>query len=215
MYIMNNFIISIGRQLGSGGKEIAEKLGERLNIKVYDKTLLEVAAKESGLDTTVFETADEQEHTGFFSGLFSIHGSMGDYLTTSSCIENDKLFEIQSETIRGIAERENCIIVGRCAEYVLRDHPCRISVFIYADEGCRVRRIMERNGLTENKAIDQMNKVDHRRASYYNFYTGQKWGRYENYTLAVNSSALGIEDTARMIADFALTVRNRMEMEGK
>ena len=109
---MNNFIISIGRQLGSGGKEIAEKLGELLNIKVYDKILLEVAAKESGLDATVFETADEQDHHGFFSGLFSIHGSMGDYMPTSSCIENDKLFEMQSETIRGIAERESCIIVG-------------------------------------------------------------------------------------------------------
>ena len=120
---MKNFIISIGRQLGSGGKEIAEKLGERLNIKVYDKTLLEVASKESGLDATVFETADEQENSGLFGGFFSIHGSMGEYMPMGGYMGNDKLFEIQSETIRNIADRENCIIVGRCAEYVLRDHP--------------------------------------------------------------------------------------------
>ena len=126
---MKNFIISIGRQLGSGGKEIAEKLGERLNINVYDKTLLEVAAKESGIDATVFETADEQENSGLFGGLFSIHGSIGEYMPMGGYMGNDKLFEIQSETIRNIADRENCIIVGRCAEYVLRDHPGMISIF--------------------------------------------------------------------------------------
>ena len=106
---MKNFIINIGLQLGSGGKDIAEKLGELLNIKVYDKALLEVAARESGLDTTVFETADEQEHNSFFGGLFSIHGSMSDYIPISNCFENDKLFEIQSETIRNIAERERVV----------------------------------------------------------------------------------------------------------
>lgn len=202
MYIMNNFIISIGRQLGSGGKEIAEKLGERLNIKVYDKTLLEVAAKESGLDTTVFETADEQEHTGFFSGLFSIHGSMGDYLTTSSCIENDKLFEIQSETIRGIAERENCIIVGRCAEYVLRDHPRMISIFITANNNDRIDRVMKTENLGHDKAAEFIEKGDKRRRSYHDYYATTHWGEARSYDICVNSSKMGVEGTVELLYNF-------------
>jgi cytidylate kinase len=196
---MNNFIISIGRQLGSGGKEIAEKLGERLNIKVYDKALLEVAAKESGLDTTVFETADEQEHNSFFSGLFSIHGSMGDYMPTGSCIENDKLFEIQSETIRGLAERESCIIVGRCAEYVLRDHPGMVSVFITANNEDRIRRVMKTDNLEREKAIDFIEKGDKRRRSYHDYYATTQWGEARCYDICINSSKLGIEGAVDLL----------------
>lgn len=196
---MNNFIISIGRQLGSGGKEIAEKLGERLNIKVYDKALLEVAAKESGLDTTVFETADEQEHSSFFGGLFSIHGSMGDYMPTGSCIENDKLFEIQSETIRGLAERESCIIVGRCAEYVLRDHPGMVSIFITANNEDRIRRVMKTDNLEREKAIDFIEKGDKRRRSYHDYYATTQWGEARCYDICINSSKLGIEGAVDLL----------------
>ena len=183
----------------SGGKEIAEKLGERLNIKVYDKALLEVAAKESGLDTTVFETADEQEHNSFFSGLFSIHGSMGDYMPTGSCIENDKLFEIQSETIRGLAERESCIIVGRCAEYVLRDHPGMVSVFITANNEDRIRRVMKTDNLEREKAIDFIEKGDKRRRSYHDYYATTQWGEARCYDICINSSKLGIEGAVDLL----------------
>lgn len=199
---MNNFIISIGRQLGSGGKEIAEKLGERLNIKVYDKILLEVAAKESGLDATVFETADEQDRHGFFSGLFSIHGSMGDYMPTSSCIENDKLFEMQSETIRGIAERESCIIVGRCAEYVLRDHPRMISIFITANNEDRIARVMECDGLDHDKAQEFIEKGDKRRRSYHDYYATTQWGEAHSYDICINSSKMGIDATVELLYNF-------------
>lgn len=199
---MKNFIITIGRQLGSGGKEIAEKLGELLNIKVYDKTLLEVAAKESGLDTTVFETADEQEHNSFFGGLFSIHGSMSDYMPMSNCIENDKLFEIQSETIRNIAEKESCIIVGRCAEYVLRDHPDRISIFITANEKDRIERIMNMEHLEHGKAIEFIEKGDKRRRSYHDYYTTTSWGEARSYDICVNSSRMGIEGTVDFLYNF-------------
>ena len=199
---MKNFIITIGRQLGSGGKEIAEKLGVLLNIKVYDKTLLEVAAKESGLDTTVFETADEQEHNSFFGGLFSIHGSMSDYMPMSNCIENDKLFEIQSETIRNIAEKESCIIVGRCAEYVLRDHPDRISIFITANEKDRIERIMNMENLEHGKAIEFIEKGDKRRRSYHDYYTTTSWGEAHSYDICVNSSRMGIEGTVDFLYNF-------------
>ena len=199
---MENLIITIGRQLGSGGKEIAEKLGERLNIKVYDKTLLEVAAKESGLDAAIFETADEQEHSSFFGGLFSIHGSMGDYMPMSNCIENDNLFEIQSETIRNIAERESCIIVGRCAEYVLRDYPGAISIFITANSKDRIERIMALENLEHDKAVEFIEKGDKRRRSYHDYYATTHWGEARSYDICVNSSKMGIDGTVELLYGF-------------
>lgn len=199
---MKNFIITIGRQLGSGGKEIAEKLGELLNIKVYDKGLLEVAAKESGLDPTVFETADEQEHNNFFGGLFSIHGSISDYMPISNCFENDNLFEIQSEAIRNIAERESCIIVGRCAEYVLRDHPNMISIFITANNKDRIKRVMEIENLEHDKAIEFIEKGDKRRRSYHDYYATTSWGEAGSYDICINSSKMGLDGTVELLHSF-------------
>ena len=117
---------------------------------------------------------------------------------------NDKLFLLQSDVIRRVSASESCVIIGRCADYVLREHPCRLSIFIYGDTAHRKDRIMSRHeGTTEAQAIDLMNKTDRRRSSYYNFYTGGKWGKYDNYHLAINSSTLGIEGTAELIAEFA------------
>jgi cytidylate kinase len=199
---MKNYVISIGRQLGSGGKEIAEKLGAMLNIKVYDKTLLEVAAKESGLDTTVFEKADEQETSGFLNGLFSIHGSMSNYIPGDSYMTNDKLFEIQSETIRELADKEPCIIVGRCSEYVLRDHPKKISIFITADTQERIERIMEKESLSHEKAVEFIEKGDKRRRSYHDYYATTHWGEARSYDICVNSSRMGIEGTVEFLYNF-------------
>ena len=197
---MKNYVISIGRQPGSGGKEIAERLGERLNIKVYDKTLLEVAAKESGLDTSAFEKADEQESSSFFRGLFSIHGSMSDYMPTSNI--NDQLFEIQSEVIRELAEKEDCIIVGRCSEYVLREHPNMISIFITADNEERIERIMTSEGLEHDKAVEFIEKNDKKRRSYHDYYATTRWGEARSYDICVNSSRMGIEGTVTFLYNF-------------
>jgi cytidylate kinase len=116
---------------------------------------------------------------------------------------NDKLFVLQSSIIRQKAEEESCVMIGRCADYVLRDAPERLAVFVYADLEDRKNRVALRHGITEGQAVDFINKTDRRRASYYNFYTGSKWGKYENYHAAINSSALGVEGTARLIADMA------------
>lgn len=199
---MNKFVISIGRQPGSGGKEIAERLAERLNIKVYDKTLLEVAARESGIDTTVFEQADEQEVSGLFGGWFSIHGSMGDYIPGNNYMGNNKLFEIQSEAIRNIAENESCIIVGRCAEYVLRDHPAMLSVFITADYDDRIERVMKQEGLGQEKAAEFIEKSDKRRRSYHDYYATTRWGEAKCYDLCINSSRMGVEGSVELLYRF-------------
>jgi cytidylate kinase len=158
------YIISIGRQLGSGGREIAAKLAERLNINVYDKKLLQVAAKETGIDAAVFENADEQEANPFMRGLIALKGVMGSYgMGVGSCMDEDSLFEMQSDVMRRLAEKESCIIIGRCAEYVLRDHPRIHSFFITADMPDRVARIMEHDGVSEAKAKEIAEKGDKKR----------------------------------------------------
>ena len=199
---MKQFVITIGRQLGSGGKEIAEILAKRQNIKVYDKTLLEEAARESGIDTTVFENADEQESESYFSGIFSIHGAITDYFKGDSIMDKDKLFEIQSETIQSLADRESCVIVGRCAEYVLREHPAKLSIFITADTEDRIKRIMNSEGLDREKAVEHIEKSDKRRRSYHDYYATSHWGDANSYDLCINSSRMGLEQTAEFILDF-------------
>ena len=199
---MNQFVITIGRQLGSGGKEIAEVLAKRLNIKVYDKTLLEEAARESGIDTTVFESADEQESESFFGGIFSIHGAITEYFKGDSIMDKDRLFELQSETIQSLADRESCIIVGRCAEYVLREHPAKLSIFITADMNDRVSRIMKSEGLDHEKAAEHIEKNDKRRRSYHDYYATNHWGEACSYDLCINSSRMGLEQTTEFILNF-------------
>ena len=162
------YIISIGRQLGSGGREIANRLAEQLNIPVYDKKLLEVTAKETGIDATIFESADEKESNPFMRGIFALKGVMSSYpIGMGSCMDGDRLFELQSEVMRNIVAKESCIIIGRCAEYVLRDHPHIHSIFITADMPDRIRRIMEHDGVNESKAREIAEKGDKKRRAYH------------------------------------------------
>ena len=202
---MKKYVISIGRQLGSGGKEIAEKLSARLNIPVYDKKLLEVAARESGLDATVFESADEKGTNSLFGGFFSIHGSLSSFIPGGSCMESDQLFLIQSEAIRKIAEKESCIIIGRCAEYVLRDTPDVLSIFITADTKERTRRIAQKEMVDEGRAAEIIEKGDKKRRSYHDYYATTHWGEAQSYDLCINSSLLGIEGTVEFLYNLVKT----------
>mgnify|MGYP003288509376 CR=1 FL=1 len=196
---MKQFVVTIGRQPGSGGKEVAEVLARELGIKVYDKALLQEAAQASGFDASLFEKADECESNSLFGGIFSIHGSISEYLTGGSCIDNDKLFEIQSETICNIAQSESCIIVGRCAEYVLRDHPAMLSVFLTADHADRVQRIMRGENLEHDAAVEFIEKNDKKRRSYHDYYATTQWGDAAGYDVCINTSRLGVEGTVEFI----------------
>ena len=201
----DNIVITIARQYGSGGREIGEKVAEALGIKHYDENLITLAAREGNLDETVASKADESAANSLLYTLALGSNFFGSAMNFGYKPPlNDKLFLLQSDVIRRAAEEGSCVIIGRCADYVLRDHPKRLSVFVYGDLPHRKARVMERHeGLTEAQAIDLINKTDRRRSSYYNFYTGNKWGKYDNYHLAVNSSLLGIDKTAEMIADAA------------
>ncbi len=201
---MKKTIITIARQYGSGGREIGERVAELLGIAKYDKEFVALAAeKESSFDAKALEKVDERA-TG--SLLYTL--AMGSNLFHAPHLSpalplNDRLFAVQCSIIRSLAEEASCVMIGRCADYVLRDHPDRLSVFIYADLDARKQRVSERHGIKESKALDIINKTDRRRASYYNFYTGRSWGKYDNYHIAINSTVLGIEGTARLIADMA------------
>ena len=200
----SNLIITIGRQSGSGGKEIGQKVAEKLGVKCYDKELLAMAAKESGLCEELFQSHDEKPTKSFLYSLVMDSYSFG--YTSSGYMDmpiNHKIFLAQFEAIKALADREPCVIVGRCADYALEDYPNRVSIFVTGDDKAKIKRLAERNNVTEAKAKEIMMKTDKERSSYYNYYSSKKWGDVRSYDLCVNSSVLGIEGTVDLIIYFA------------
>ncbi len=197
----NNIIINVGRQLGSGGRDIARMLAEDFQAKCYDRELLNLAAKESGFSERFFEQNDEQR--GFLRSLFHLHvPHMSDNSMYGNGFSQENLFKFQSDAIRKAAEASSCVFVGRCADYVLRDFPRVVNVFVTADIDARIRTVMERQQLSEEAARKYIEHGESTRAAYYNYYTGKKWGHAASYDLCIDSSKLGLQPTARVIADF-------------
>lgn len=198
------YVINIGRQLGSGGRKIGEKLSRELGISFYDKELISLASKESGLCKEFFEKADEKTSQSIIGGLFGMRFPfVGDgTIPYGNFLSNDALFKIQSDVIRELAEKKSCIFVGRCADYILREHPRCINVFISAQLEDRVERICKQYELSKEKAEELIEKTDKRRASYYNYYSYKTWGMASTYHLCIDSSVLGINDTAEFIKSF-------------
>ena len=201
---MANKIYTIGREFGSGGKKVGEKLAAKLGIKLYDKELLQQAAKDSGFCEEIFENHDEKPTTSFLYSLvmdtYSVSGySAAPFLDMPL---NHKVFLEQFETIKKIAERESCVIVGRCADYALSDNPDCINVFIHADMDKRIKNVSKNLNITENKARDIINKTDKQRASYYNYYTSKKWGDSKSYNLSLDAGKLGTDNCVEMILKY-------------
>lgn len=201
---MANKIYTIGREFGSGGKEVGEKLAAKLGIKLYDKELLQQAAKDSGFCEEIFENHDEKPTNSFLYSLvmdtYSVSGySAAPFLDMPL---NHKVFLAQFETIKKIAEKESCVIVGRCADYALSDNPDCINVFIHADMDKRIKNVSKNLNITENKARDIINKTDKQRASYYNYYTSKKWGDSKSYNLSLDAGKLGTDNCVEMILKY-------------
>jgi shikimate kinase len=197
-----NFIITIGRQLGSGGRQIGEQLADLLDIAFYDKELIQIASKESGLGKEFFEQADEKKSHSLFTGLLGAPGTLpGDYYSYNY-LNNETLFKIQSDVIRELAGQRSAVFVGRCADYVLKDHPHCISVFISADMSDRIKRIAEIHKVPDKKAKEIIEKTDKKRAGYYNYYSNKIWGTASSYHICINSSVLGIDETVTFIGRF-------------
>ena len=201
-----HIIINVGRQLGSGGHDIARMLAMDFNAKYYDKEILNLAAKESGFSEKVFEQNDEKK--GFFRGLLNMgspHVSSGGY---KSGFSQESLFQFQSDAIRKAAKAGSCVFVGRCADYVLRDFDNTVNIFITASMDYRISQIMNKQHIDKEAAQKFIEQGEGKRAAYYNYYTGKKWGSAESYDLCVDSSVLGLVETEKLIAEF---VRKRFQ----
>ena len=201
---MGNYVITIGREFESLGRDVGLRLSEKLGIKCYDKELLSRAAKESGLCEEIFHSQDEKPTSSFLYSLVMDTYSATGY-TAAPFLDmplNHKIFLAQFNAIRKIAEEGACVIVGRCADYALADFPNLVSVFIHGDMECKVARIASEYQVSSAKAKEMIIKTDKRRASYYNYYSDKRWGDVSGYSLSVNSSVLGIDGTVRLLKDY-------------
>ena len=205
---MKHIIINVGRQLGSGGHDIGRMLALDFQAKYYDRELMNLAAKESGFSEKFFEENDEKK--GFFKGLFNVqtsHLSGGSMYKTN--FSQESLFQFQSEAIIKAAREGSCVFVGRCADYVLRDFGNTVNIFISAPMSFRIEQIMNKQHLDSEAARKFIEQKESKRAAYYNYYTGKKWGAAESYDLCIDASILGIMETEKLIADF---IRKKFEI---
>ena len=196
-------IITIGREYGSGGRQIGQEVAKYFGIKCYDKELLEHAANESGICKELFENHDERPTNSFLYSLVMDTYSFG--YSSSGFTDmpmNHKVFLAQFDAIKKLASEGPCVMVGRCADYALESYKNVVSVFIHADLDARIRRIARIYNLTDAKAKDMILKTDKKRAGYYNYYTNKKWSDSKSYELCLTSSELGIDGTANAIIDY-------------
>ncbi len=198
-------IVTIGRQFGSLGREIGEKVAEHFGIQCYDKELISRAAKESGFCEEMIASNDEKPTNSFLYNLVMDTYSFG--YNASSFMDmpiSHKIFLAQFDAIKKIADEGPCVIVGRCADYALADRTNCVHIFINADEQFRVENVLKRfpDLKTEKAALDMISKKDKQRQSYYNYYSSKKWGRSDSYDLTINSGILGLDGSADLICQF-------------
>ena len=204
-----NYVIAIGRQFGCGGREVGQCVARLLGIDYYDKQLLLEASKASGIEPEMFEAADERTPK-FFPSLWPLNIAMaGSSFIGETPMSDDSIYKAQCQVMKDLVDRKPCVIVGRTADYVLRDYCPVVSVFLHAPIDDRVSRIIARGDCdTREAAMKRSDKVNKLRSEYYNFYTDQLWGHAESYDLCIDSSLLGVEGTAQLIVDF---VRQRLK----
>ena len=204
---MKHIIINVGRQLGSGGHDIGRMLALDFQAKYYDRELLNLAAKESGLSEKIFEQNDEKK--GFFRGLLNFGTPRLDGGDDRSGLSQETLFQFQSEAIQKAAKEGSCVFVGRCADYILRDYPNTVNIFITASMEYRIKQIMNKRHMDHEEARKFIESKESKRSAYYNYYTGKKWGAAESYDLCIDSSILGLVETEKIIVEF---IRKRFEI---
>ena len=199
-------VITIGRQYGSGGHDIGKLVAEKLEYVFYDKKLVEIAAKKSNISDETIENIDEKATSSLLyslvSGSYSMRGINGPLYYEMPL--NDKLFIAQSDVIKNVAAKDNSVIVGRCADYVLEDVEDieLINVFIYTDMDTRIERVSKKYDLTPKQAKDKIQKSDKQRRTYYSYYSNRDWGKISNYDLCINTSKLDLEKAADMIVSY-------------
>ena len=187
--LRSKVVITISREYGSGGRYIGRIIADKLGIKFYDKDLVNLVSKEAGLSEEFIEENDQKRNWG--SSL------------NSSYNNDDKIFEAETRVIKQLSDKESCVIVGRCADYILKDNENVVKIFIYSNKEDKINRAVKYYNLEEKKAIKQIEKVNKERAKHYKFYTNQEWGKVNNYDFCINSS-IGTEKTADMICEYIM-----------
>lgn len=199
---MSNHIITISRQYGSGGRFIGKLLAEKLGIPLYDNELITLAAQKSGYSETIFENVEKTSTHSLLYSLSMFGTTAGVYGLPLA----DKVFIVQSEIIKKVAAEGSCVIVGRCADYILKDEQNIIDVFIHSDIENRIKRAVTYYDLLPEKAKEAIVKTDKRRASYYNYYTGLRWGDANNYEISLYSDKIGIENCVDILYKFVTSI---------
>lgn len=203
-------IINIGRQLGAGGLEIGRMLAEEFHAKYYDRELLNLAAEESGFSKEFFKQNDERK--GFWRSFLNL--SYGNGVSSSNFYQNkfsqESLFKFQSDAIRKAADEGSCVFLGRCADYVLRDYPNVVNVFVTASLDFRIKTVAQQKGITDEEARKIIELKEKNRAEYYKYYTGKQWGYAASYDLCIDASLLGVDETEKIIANF---VRRKLNLD--
>jgi len=199
---MNHVVIAVSREYGSGGRAVGEEVAKRLGIAFYDKVLLQLAAERSGLSPEFLERSEEQASSSFLFNLSA--ATLGhNFFYQHNVPVGDKAFFAQTEVIKEVAEKESCVIVGRCAEYVLKDHPRCLKVFLHAPIEERIKWVAEKYELSVSEAKERILRIDKGRAHYYRHYTGEAWGEVEAHDLCINTAASGVEGAVEVIAALA------------
>ncbi len=194
-------IVTVGRQYGSGGRYVAKLLAEKLGIPYYDKELMAEVSRDSGICKELLDEHDEKNTRSFLFSMMSGSPAFGDNSSMYMDMPlNHRIFLAQFDTIRRLAGEGPCVIVGRCADYVLRDEPHTLNVFIKASKESRIERMIRYYGTDPLKAEEVLKKADKQRAAYYNYYATNNWGDVDNYDLCVDTGTLGIDGAVDMIA---------------
>ncbi len=197
-------VITISRQFGSGGHEVGEKLARQLDVPFYDKALIAMAAKQSGLSEEVFANADEKATSSLLYSMVMGSYSFGARVPgVNEMPINDKLFIIQSDIIKKAAAEGPCVIIGRCADYILREHENCLNVFVHANKEERIRRSVAKKDCEERKAADFVTKKDKQRANYYNFYSNKRWDDLQNYDITIDTSRFTVDEAVELLMDAA------------
>jgi len=197
--MMENYILAISREYGSGGRHIGELLANDLGIPFYDKEIIHMAAEKSGLSAGFIEKSDESMPNTFLHNLKYSGYTSYDSISFYDTPVTDKVFIAQSTVIRELASKGNCVIVGRCADYILRDEPALVDIFIRAKLEDRIRYAVENYGLSQEKAVEKIKKIDKSRTNYYKYYTNRQWGNIDNFDLIINTSFTGIDGAVQII----------------
>lgn len=202
-------VITISRQFGSGGRFVAKMLAERLGIPYFDNELITMAAKESGYAENIFEKAEQMSSHSFLYSVSMFGSAAGVYGLPLS----DKVFLVQSDIIKKCAEQGPCVIVGRCADYVLRDYPNVINLYLYSDLDSKIERCKKyynEDEKNDKEIKDEIIRRDKKRAAYYNYYTTQRWGEIENYHLSIHTDAVGVDGCVDILERFVIGFENKL-----